>query len=82
MLKKQTKYSPQDCTEDKIITFIVEMITHCANMHIPVESISNIIPAEFIVCSKTEKLINVNKNEKIAGSKNQIKTLLKLKSSL
>lgn len=50
----QIKYKPGDWTEAKIVTFKFETITHCANTHIPVESISNIVPEEFIVCSNTE----------------------------
>lgn len=36
-------------------------------MHIPVDIMSNIRPAEFNVCSRTLKLINAKKNEKIIG---------------
>lgn len=54
MLSIQIRYRPGDLTYAKIITLRLEISTHWANMHIPVDIMSNIRPAEFIVCYNTE----------------------------
>jgi len=65
---------------DKIMTFMFEIITHWAKMHIPDDTISNMNPRLFKVDYKAKKFIFANMKENKTGSKNQINTLLMLKS--
>lgn len=74
--------SPSEYLNEMVRTRMLQMMTHCANIHIPDDTMSNMYPWLFTVSSIDMNVSVERKKLKITGNTNHSDTRLRLKSLL